>query len=115
MAQPTIVVRTRLGERGRVVLSVEDNGPGIPRDIRGRIFDPFFTTKPVGKGTGLGLSIVAGIVRAYGGEISLESAVGRGTTFLIRFPVARPARPARETAGRFDDFAEARPALPVTA
>ncbi|MBI5521753.1 MAG: PAS domain S-box protein [Desulfarculus sp.] len=76
-------------EDGRVMVSVSDNGVGIPPEQRGRIFEPFFTTKDVGKGTGLGLSISYGIVRDYGGVIELVSGPGQGTTFLLAFPVAR--------------------------
>lgn len=77
----------QLSPDGRVVhLSVADNGPGIPPEVRARIFDPFFTTKPVGKGTGLGLSICYGIVRGLGGEITLESTVGQGTVFHVYLP-----------------------------
>jgi signal transduction histidine kinase len=95
---------------GEIVLSVSDTGTGIAESIRRKIFDPFFTTKPVGKGTGLGLSIVAGIVRAYGGEISVVSKPREGTTFGIRLPVARPdgsevAAPSSGQ-GRFDDVGQ---------
>ena len=68
------------------VLSVEDQGPGIPEENLGKIFEPFFTTKPVGDGTGLGLSIVAGIVQEHGGTIGVESPPGRGATFTVRLP-----------------------------
>jgi two-component system, NtrC family, sensor kinase len=70
------------------VLSVEDQGPGIPEENLGKIFEPFFTTKPVGDGTGLGLSIVAGIVQEHGGTISVESPPGYGATFTVRLPHA---------------------------
>jgi two-component system, cell cycle sensor histidine kinase and response regulator CckA len=69
-----------------VVVEVRDTGSGIPQEIIGRIFDPFFTTKSVGIGTGLGLSICHGIVSALGGEISVESAPGKGSCFRVVLP-----------------------------
>ena len=62
----------------------------VDDETRQHIFEPFFTTKETGKGTGLGLAIVYGIVHGHSGEIEVESAPGRGTTFLIRLP-ARPS------------------------
>lgn len=70
----------------QVVVSISDNGPGIPEDIRTKIFDPFFTTKEVGMGTGLGLSISKGIIDEHEGNISVESEIGKGTTFHISIP-----------------------------
>ena len=70
-----------------VILSVTDTGKGIPMELRNRIFDPFFTTKDVGKGTGLGLSISYDIVKKHGGEITVVSEVGSGTTFTVKLPV----------------------------
>ena len=70
----------------RIVM--EDTGPGIPPDVLNNIFDPFFTTKGTGEGTGLGLYIVSGILKNYGARYDLESAVGRGTTFTIDFPLS---------------------------
>jgi CheY-like chemotaxis protein len=81
----------------RVEISVSDTGRGIAPEHLPRIFDPFFTTKPVGEGTGLGLAICAGIIRDLGGEISVETEMGRGTTFRISLPVgtavSRPMAP----------------------
>src|SRR5208282_3382177 len=70
----------------RVHLSVADNGPGIPPDVRAHLFEPFFTTKPEGKGTGLGLAICIGIVESHGGTIDVESEVGKGSKFSVHLP-----------------------------
>lgn len=74
---------------GHTWVTVTDNGPGIPEDKRRAIFDPFYTTKPPGKGTGLGLNIVYRIVTKYRGSIQVQSAIGEGTRFELRFPVER--------------------------
>jgi signal transduction histidine kinase/CheY-like chemotaxis protein len=73
-----------------VEVSVCDTGTGIPPEVLPRIFDPFFTTKPVGVGTGLGLAICRRIVTALGGQLTLESEVGKGTTFRVLLPLAPP-------------------------
>jgi len=73
-------------ENNSVVIEVSDNGPGIPGNVIQKIFEPFFTTKGFGKGTGLGLSICYNIVRAHGGNISVKSKEGEGTTFMIELP-----------------------------
>lgn len=74
-------------ENRRVIISVTDNGAGIPDDILPKIFDPFFTTKPVNVGTGLGLSTAHGIVAEQGGTIEASSRPGKGTTFTITLPL----------------------------
>lgn len=73
---------------GRVVVDVRDTGVGIPPEVQGRIFEPFYTTKAPGEGTGLGLAIVREIVRQLGGDITLQSEVGRGTTFRVTLAAA---------------------------
>ncbi len=83
-----IRVCTRL-EGERVIIEVGDNGAGIPPEIIGRIFDAFFTTKAVGVGTGLGLAICQRIVTDMGGELTVKSELGKGTTFRVALPVAR--------------------------
>ncbi|NVJ27088.1 GAF domain-containing protein [Myxococcus sp. AM011] len=86
-------VRVTLRPQGeRVIIEVQDTGVGMAPDVRARIFDPFFTTKPVGVGTGLGLSICHGIVTGFGGDISVESEPGRGSTFRVSLPVSQRAR-----------------------
>ncbi|MCX5882870.1 MAG: response regulator [Deltaproteobacteria bacterium] len=72
-----------------VTIDVADTGQGIPDALMNRIFDPFFTTKPVGKGTGLGLSICYGIIKKMGGDITLDSSVGVGTTFHVHLPAPK--------------------------
>ncbi|MBK7583957.1 MAG: PAS domain S-box protein [Myxococcales bacterium] len=85
----TVLVRARPDGDG-VLVEVADNGPGMPPEVAERVFDPFFTTKPVGIGTGLGLSICHGIISQLGGEISVESSPGVGTTFRVRLPASAP-------------------------
>lgn len=91
--QGEIRIRTWV-EDGSVAISISDTGCGIPPDKVRRIFEPFYTTKPVGTGTGLGLSIAYDIVKKHNGSIDVESAVGTGTTFTVRIPIA--AREPRE-------------------
>jgi len=74
-------------EDDSVLISIRDNGRGIPKESLSKIFDPFFTTKKVGEGTGLGLSISYGIVKRHKGEIWAESEEGLGATFFIKLPI----------------------------
>ena len=83
--EPTVWVRTKkTGDH--VLISVRDNGPGIPQKVLDKIFQPFFTTKPAGQGTGLGLSLAYDIVKAHGGDIQVETKEGEGTTLLVQLP-----------------------------
>jgi two-component system NtrC family sensor kinase len=86
----SITIRTWC-ESNEAFVSVTDTGYGIPDDIRLRIFEPFFTTKEVGKGTGLGLSISYDIIKKHGGNISVVSKVGKGTTFTVSLPIDGPS------------------------
>jgi signal transduction histidine kinase len=83
-----IRIVTRKDEAGRAVIEIHDTGTGIPQSILLHIFDAFFTTKPVNVGTGLGLAICHRIVSAYGGDLSVESQVGRGSVFRTVLPPA---------------------------
>ena len=85
--EPIVSVSTKkLADK--VLISVQDNGKGIPQKIIDKIFQPFFTTKPTGQGTGLGLSLAYDIVKAHGGEIKVESREGEGTEFKILLPMS---------------------------
>ena len=81
-----IQITTRTDDGGWALVEVTDSGVGMAGDVVFRAFDPFFTTKPVGAGTGLGLSICHGIVRSLGGDITVRSEPGRGTTFTVALP-----------------------------
>ena len=82
-----IVVRTwQDPERESIVLEVNDDGPGVPEEVRTKIFDPFFTTKAVGKGTGLGLTVAYAIVQEHGGRMWLSPGGGQGASFYIELP-----------------------------
>ncbi len=94
----------RMAKGEFIELSVADNGAGMSPEVRARIFEPFFTTKDVGQGSGLGLSVVHGIVKGHGGEITLSTDEGKGSTFRVLFPAAErgldyvdePAQPHAE-------------------
>jgi two-component system, NtrC family, sensor kinase len=93
---PEVTVRTRLVTASRnqlmrqsnnlIIISVKDNGNGIPQKILDKIFQPFFTTKPTGQGTGLGLSLSYDIVKAHGGDLKVETREGEGSEFVIQLP-----------------------------
>ena len=84
--RPIVEVSTNM-KGSQVEISVIDNGLGIPKSIQDKIFQPFFTTKPTGSGTGLGLSLSYDIVKAHGGELTVESTEGKGTAFRILLPI----------------------------
>jgi signal transduction histidine kinase len=91
--EPTVTVSTKQiippsgGQRGAVLISVADNGNGIPKRALDKIFQPFFTTKPTGEGTGLGLSLSYDIVKAHGGELKVETKEGEGVEMIITLPL----------------------------
>ncbi len=86
LCEPTVSVSTKKSEN-HAIITVKDNGRGIPQKILDKIFQPFFTTKPTGQGTGLGLSLSYDIIKAHGGEIKVESKEGEGSVFIIQLPI----------------------------
>ena len=83
-----LTLETRFNpSNNNIEIEISDNGPGIPEENLKKIFDPFFTTKEVGHGTGLGLAISYGIVQGHKGKLTVESKVGKGSTFLISLPL----------------------------
>jgi signal transduction histidine kinase len=91
-AQRTLWITGR-EENERCILSIRDNGPGIPPEVMPKIFEPFFTTKDVGAGMGLGLNICHRIMQAHGGKIEVESEPGKFCEFTLEFPAREPAAP----------------------
>jgi signal transduction histidine kinase len=85
--KPEVSVETQLKTNNQILITIRDNGPGIPDFIKDKIFQPFFTTKPTGQGTGLGLSLSYDIVKAHGGELKTESTEGKGTNFILQLPI----------------------------
>ncbi len=83
--QPRLTVQTKI-EKDRILISVKDNGPGIPEGIKDKVLQPFFTTKKGTEGTGLGLSITHDIVKAHGGQLMVESIEDKGSEFKITLP-----------------------------
>jgi signal transduction histidine kinase len=90
-AQGHIAVTSRL-ERGQVGVCIADDGGGISKENLAHVCDPFFTTKPPGEGTGLGLAITLGIARAHGGDLSIDSEVGKGTRVTLWLPAETERR-----------------------
>ena len=88
ISECTILIRTYKASEDQIIISITDNGLGIPDIIRPKLFEPFFTTKPVGKSTGLGLSISYQIVaELHHGKLDYNSAVGKGTEFVVALPI----------------------------
>ena len=90
--EPSVTVKTSMnppfGGRGaEVIITISDNGTGIPQKALDKIFQPFFTTKPTGQGTGLGLSLSYDIIKAHGGELKVETKEGEGSEFIIELPI----------------------------
>jgi signal transduction histidine kinase len=83
---PTVSVSTKKSGN-KILISVKDNGYGMPDSIKEKIFQPFFTTKPTGQGTGLGLSLSYEIVKAHGGELRVKTKEGEGSEFIVSLPV----------------------------
>ncbi len=85
-SEKELTITSKLAEE-KVEITFKDNGPGMSKEVMKHVFEPFFTTKEAGKGTGLGLSVSYGIIKNFGGEILVESHIGRGTTFTVILPL----------------------------
>lgn len=114
-----VIVATSTDDSGRAVIEIRDTGAGIPADALPRIFDPFFTTKEIATSPGLGLWICHGIVSSFGGEITVQSEVGKGTTIRVLLPPASPQAVSAETTTtpkpQESKAQESKPAEPVEA
>jgi signal transduction histidine kinase len=87
--EPVVEVSTK-GEAGNIVITVKDNGTGIPEQVASKVFQPFFTTKPTGEGTGLGLSLSYDIItKGHGGELKVKSREGEGSEFVVQLPIQK--------------------------
>jgi len=84
-----VVTLTTVRDNGKIEVKVKDNGNGVSQKNLDKIFQPFFTTKPTGQGTGLGLSLAYDIVKAHGGEITVNTNEGEGSEFIVQLPVAQ--------------------------
>ena len=84
-----VEITTRMTQQSMVMFQIKDSGCGISKDAIDQIWDPFFTTKNVGQGTGLGLAITYNIIKRLGGDISVESQVGKGSKFTVRMPACQ--------------------------
>ena len=84
--EPVISVNTKKNDN-KIIITVSDNGNGIPRKVVDKIFQPFFTTKPTGQGTGLGLSLSDDIIKAHSGEIKVNTKENEGSEFIIELPL----------------------------
>jgi signal transduction histidine kinase/ligand-binding sensor domain-containing protein len=89
---PTVTLTTKTKD-GEIIITVADNGNGMPQNIIDKIFQPFFTTKPTGQGTGLGLSLSYEIIKVHGGEIKVETREGEGTEFIISLSAGPDGKP----------------------
>jgi signal transduction histidine kinase len=85
-----IVIKTETVAGNQIQVRIQDNGPGMPSEIKNKIFDPFFTTKAVGKGTGLGLSICFQIINKHQGQMEVIAQPNQGTEFAIALPIQQP-------------------------
>jgi signal transduction histidine kinase len=85
--EPKVTISTFPNAENQLLLTIKDNGNGIPQNILDKIFQPFFTTNPTGQGIGLGLSLSYDIVKAHGGELTVETKEGKGSTFIVKIPI----------------------------